>query len=187
MATHTEAELNSLLGLSYIEGDAIQLARVRTGRNILAHIVNDSGGWGRGFVVNLSRAFRSAEDAYRLWAANGIEAPTSWDVWPRAIFELGETQFVRVSPNLVVANMCAQHGYGTPEDPIPVRYDAVEQCMQTVFYECAENNAVLHMPRIGTNLGGGTWPEILSSMWDAHVQVGRWAGERVVYNYRGPN
>ena len=90
---------------------------------------------------------------------------------------------VRVTPNLMIANMCAQDSYPSAQRPQAVSYAAVEQCMQTVLYDCMEFHAVLHMPRIGCGLGGGQWPQILESIWDAKVQVSaRPMPETIVYD-----
>lgn len=135
----------------YVTGDATQPI---THPAIVAHVCNDAGRWGRGFVLALSRRWPSAERAYRNWwtdrAALVRDQP----------FALGRTQFVPVDPanSVLVANMVAQRGVdrdasGTP----PIRYGALRACLNDVAAVAAEMGASVHMPRIGCGLAGGRW------------------------------
>jgi O-acetyl-ADP-ribose deacetylase (regulator of RNase III) len=134
---------------------------------IIAHVCNDRGGWGRGFVVSLSKRYHYPEWAYRRWAKG--YAPYNVAYGFHEPFALGETQFVGLfSPGEpVVANMIAQAGYGVgnkalhagdePNETPPIRYDALRKCLMTVA-QCARiHNATVHMPRIGCGLAGGKW------------------------------
>lgn len=51
--------------INYIVGDATD-PKVE-GNKIIAHVCNDIGAWGRGFVLTLSRKFPEAERSYRRW------------------------------------------------------------------------------------------------------------------------
>ncbi|MFI9507255.1 macro domain-containing protein [Nocardia sp. NPDC052566] len=135
--------------IRYVQGDAT--APVGHGVKILAHVCNDGGGWGRGFVVALSRRWRAPEGAYRAWYRDRASNN----------FQLGAVQFVQVEPELWVANMIGQHGIrrgntGTP----PIRYAAIEASLNTVADKAIDLHASVHLPRIGTGLAGGTWSEI---------------------------
>jgi len=59
---------------------------------IIPHVVNDIGGWGRGFVVSLGKVFPVAEKAYRKWAENKFDLLAG----PETHFQLGNTQLVLV-------------------------------------------------------------------------------------------
>ena len=95
-----------------------------------------------------------AESAYRRWARRPVA-----DDLP---FALGEAQFVQVAPDLWVANMLAQHAYRTPDNPVPLRYNALEHTLSTVAQFAVEHEATVHMPRIGAGLAGGNWDRIAS-------------------------
>jgi O-acetyl-ADP-ribose deacetylase (regulator of RNase III) len=136
--------------ISYVQGDATLPAG--EGPKIIAHIVNDQGGWGRGFVVALRNRYPQAESAYRRWA----QRPAADD----PPFALGEVQFVQVAPDLWAANMLAQHAYRTPDNPVPLRYDALDTALSTVARFATERGATVHMPRIGAGLAGGDWEQI---------------------------
>ncbi|QXV57394.1 macro domain-containing protein [Amycolatopsis sp. TNS106] len=131
--------------LQYVTGDATQ--PVTTGSRVIAHVCNDRGGWGKGFVVALSRRWPELEDAYRAWAR-------------RSDFCLGAVDLVRVESETWIANMVAQHGYRSASNPVPLRYDALEKALSTVAKRAGDLGASVHLPRIGCGLAGGTWEHI---------------------------
>ncbi len=136
-------------GICYVRGDAT--APQGKGVKIIAHVCNDLGGWGKGFVVAVSRRWSEPEAAYRRWhrerAAND--------------FGLGAVQFVQAEPPYTwVANMVGQRGMRTGSKGVPVRYDAIDTALEAVAVRAAELGASVHMPRIGCGLAGGKWSRI---------------------------
>ncbi len=87
--------------IRYVRGDAT--APSVKGVKVIAHVCNDVGGWGKGFVPAVSRRRPEPEAAYR--ARHRDRA--SHD------FGLGAVQFVRVEPYVRVANMIGQRGTRT--------------------------------------------------------------------------
>jgi O-acetyl-ADP-ribose deacetylase (regulator of RNase III) len=133
------------MNLDYVTGDATSPAT--TGPKVIAHICNDRGGWGKGFVLAISRRWPEPEHAYRAWS----RTPD---------FRLGAVQLVQVEPDTWVANMVAQHGYRTAANPVPLRYDALDECLATLAEHATRLGATVHLPRIGCGLAGGAWEEI---------------------------
>ncbi len=131
----------------YKTGDATQ--PTTTGCNIIAHICNDLGGWGKGFVVAISRRWPGPEKEYRRWHAEKSPA-----------FELGAMQLVAVSSTLAVANMIAQRGIRSTSDGPAIRYAALRTCLETLTDHAQRLRANVHMPRIGCGLAGGKWEQI---------------------------
>mgnify|MGYP000366474114 FL=1 len=128
----------------YIKGDAT--APIGSGVKVITHICNDIGGWGKGFVLALSKKWKMPEEAYRQWYKSQEE------------FTLGAVQFVNVENKLYVANMIGQHGiYKDSKGLPPIRYDAVRQCLKEVALFTIAHKASVHMPRIGCGLAGGKW------------------------------
>ncbi|MEV4505472.1 macro domain-containing protein [Streptomyces klenkii] len=135
--------------LAYVRGDATRPAG--TGSKIIAHVCNDAGGWGKGFVLALSRRWPQPEAAYRQWHRDRATND----------FALGATQLVQVDADLWLANMIGQHGIRSRTSTArPVRYEAIDQALTTLAAHATERNASVHMPRIGCGLAGGTWEEI---------------------------
>jgi O-acetyl-ADP-ribose deacetylase (regulator of RNase III) len=129
--------------VTYTVGDATQPA---TRPAVIAHVCNDIGGWGRGFVLALSKQWVEPETAYREWASRND-----------GTFALGEVQFVPVETRLWIANMIAQHDVRVKAGVPPIRYDALRRALQKVAHFCSANGASVHMPRIGCGLAGGDW------------------------------
>lgn len=136
--------------ITYLKGDAT--APSTKGPQIIAHVCNDLGGWGKGFVLALSKRFPEPERAFRAWHRE----------WASNDFGLGAAQLVAVGRDLWVANMIGQHGKRRKGDvgPPPVRYEAIERALGRVGDWALEHGASVHLPRIGTGLAGGKWPQI---------------------------
>jgi len=133
--------------INYVKGDATQPQA--SGNKIIAHVCNDIGNWGKGFVLALSARWPQPEQEYRKWFKS------------KQNFALGVVQFVAVEENLWVANMIGQRNIkkdkqGNP----PVRYDAIAKAFAQVAVFAKEKNASVHMPRIGCGLAGGTWDKM---------------------------
>ena len=133
--------------IKYTKGDATKPQE--SGNKIIVHICNDIGGWGKGFVVAISKRWPLPEKEYRAWHKSGEG------------FALGRVQFVQVESDTWVANMIAQHKINKDEEgKPPIRYNAVEECLEQVARFASELQASVHMPRIGCGLAGGTWDRI---------------------------
>lgn len=132
----------------YTVGDATKPPGA--GSKIIAHVCNDIGAWGRGFVLAISKLSPAPERVFREWYA-GREYND---------FALGAVQFVSVSPEIQVANMIGQHGIRKAGGVPPIRYEAIETALKTVGEKARTENASVHLPRIGCGLAGGKWSEI---------------------------
>ncbi|MEU6845858.1 macro domain-containing protein [Streptomyces sp. NPDC046716] len=134
--------------ITYVPGDAT--APSARGPRLIVHVCNDIGGWGKGFVLALSRRWPGPERAYRRWHR---ERATN-------DFGLGAVQLVQVDPHTWVANVVGQRGIRTGGKGVPVRYDAIERGLAAVAGHAAGLGASVHMPRIGCGLAGGTWSRV---------------------------
>jgi len=132
--------------LTILKGDAT--APQAKGNKIILHVCNDIGGWGKGFVLAISKRWQEPEKAYRKWHRDKIN------------FKLGEVQFVKVSQYITVANMIGQRGVKTGSSGVPIRYEAVDEGLVKVAEKAIEIDASIHMPRIGCGLAGGKWEKI---------------------------
>jgi len=153
--------------IQYTKGDAT--APQSENNKIIVHICNDIGGWGKGFVMAISKRWKKPENQYREWFKS------------KDGFELGKVQFVQVEEDLWVANLIGQHKINKDENGnAPIRYDAIEDGLKEVASFAKESNASVHMPRIGCGLAGGKWemiePIILQRLSNNDVEV-------VVYDF----
>lgn len=130
--------------IEYKKGDASNPSG--KGNKIIVHICNDIGGWGKGFVLAISKRWKAPEDSYRTWYRS------------KDNFNLGEVQFVKVEQDLWIANLIGQHKINKAENGAPpIRYVAVETGLKKVADFARDINASVHMPRIGCGLAGGEW------------------------------
>lgn len=111
----------------------------------LLHVVNDIGGWGRGFVCSLTANLPSVEYDYRRWVQR----------------KLGLILISRIGVNAVV-HLCAQRGIRSASNPTPIRYQSLTECLEkfNTWYGEECSNASIIMPRIGCGLAGGKWNEV---------------------------
>ena len=133
--------------INYLKGDAT--APIGEGNKIIVHICNDIGGWGKGFVLAISKKWKQPEREYRNWHKSQDD------------FELGKVQFVQVEDDVWVANLIEQHKIKRDEKGnAPIRYAAIKQGIVEVARLAKKLNATIHMPRIGCGLAGGKWEQI---------------------------
>ena len=132
------------------------------GPKVIAHICNDRGAWGAGFVMALSRRWTEPANAY-------LSTPE---------FLPGTTQVVHVGRdqddgyNLFVANMIAQIGIGPTRH---VNYGDLRRCLGKLQIWLDVHREPLcpvkypmtvHMPRIGCGLGRGDWKLVSQAIED---------------------
>ncbi|WP_416481696.1 macro domain-containing protein [Streptomyces sp. CL12] len=134
--------------IAFVRGDATTPSG--KGPKIIAHVCNDIGGWGKGFVLALSRRWPEPERAYRAWHRDRAHND----------FGLGAVQLVQVDPRTWVANMVGQRGIRTGSKGVPVRYEAIDTALTGLAAHALDLGARVHMPRIGCGLAGGTWSRV---------------------------
>jgi len=155
--------------IKYVKGDATNPQQGET--KLIIHICNDIGGWGKGFVMAISKKWKQPEVEYRNWFKNKELVPTDNIKFERLEsrdrysnenkFALGNVQFVRVTDDIWIANMLAQTGTKPNKDGVPpIRYVYVRECLERIREFAKRQNASIHMPRIGCGLAGGQWTEI---------------------------
>jgi O-acetyl-ADP-ribose deacetylase (regulator of RNase III) len=129
---------DSVYNIRYIKGDATN--PIGDGRKYIIHCCNDCGKWGAGFVLALSRKWKSPEREYR----------------KRPNYRLGDIQVCPVENDITIINMIGQHGIGRSVDGRPaIRYSAIRECLKQVF-KVARGGSI-HAPRFGAGLAGGDW------------------------------
>ena len=89
--------------IQYRVGDAT--APASAGNKLICHVCNDMGGWGRGFVLALSKRSDTPERAYRAWHKHR----------GRNDFRPGSVLLVQVEPDTWVANMVATTSASAPK------------------------------------------------------------------------
>ncbi len=125
----------------YLTGDATKPIDIDGGTKIIVHVCNNEGKWGRGFVLALSKKWEKPEQDY-------LSNPA---------LNLGDVQFVQVERDLYVANMVAQRSLRSKNNPVPLVYSSLQECLIKVAEFAKETKATVHGPRFGAGLAGGDW------------------------------
>jgi O-acetyl-ADP-ribose deacetylase (regulator of RNase III) len=141
--------------IKYIKGDATE--PVGDGQKIIVHISNNERKWGRGFVLALSNKWAEPEaEFYKMKPV------------------LGNVHLVKVTQDITVANMISQDGIISEDNPHPIDYDTLHHCLKSVNLSAIRLGASIHMPKIGSGLGGGDWDVIehmIEAVFDVDVTV----------------
>ena len=133
------------MDIQFLIGDATH--PVGDGNKIIAHVCNDVGKWGQGFVLAVSARWRKPEAEFLKLHA-------------RQSLILGAVQLVPVRKTIWVANMIAQRDVRFHDGVPPIRYDALLECLKQLGFHAHQLRASLHMPRIGCGLAGGQWDKV---------------------------
>lgn len=150
---------SSVATINHVYGDATEPRG--EGPKIVAHVVNDRArSWGGPFARALGNRYPTAQKEFSEWA----RADSSGQ-------ELGLVHWFSVAPELHIASMVAQKGYGSSVKP-RIRYPSLLQCLQEVGERAKELGATAHMPRIGAGQGRGHWPLIEELIDDALTRQG---------------
>ena len=157
--------------MNYQTGNLFELIPVNGATKVIPHICNNVGAWGAGFVIPLAKYCPESRQAYLQWYKS------QYDIERQIPFELGQVQLVRSAyraDTVIVANMIAQEGVqgvGRPtNDPNPIRYAALAQCLKKVK-ELDDNvlgEVEIHAPKFGSGLAGGNWDfiaELIKEIW----------------------
>lgn len=143
--------------INQVIGDVI-IAQAGHYPKIIAHVVNDQGGFGAGVALGLAQTYPTVKRSYREWYCGNAAVP----------FKLGEVQYVDVTSNLFIANMLCQKGYISDENPHPFNFLAFHQAFNNVLNLAYANGLSVHMPRVGSGLGGANWEEVYSDIADLY-------------------
>jgi hypothetical protein len=155
--------------IKYIEGDLFAPIQASTANEtiVIAHVVNDKGAWGAGFVVPLGRAYPKAKEDYHDWHDGKIPSLSLPATDP--LFNLGVTMFSEVqkhqTPLVYVAHMMAQTLGGRR----PLFYNHLARCMDSVaHFALGYSNPKIVSPMFGSDLAGGNWSfieELITDCW----------------------
>jgi Zn-dependent peptidase ImmA (M78 family) len=149
-------------GIKYVRGDAA--APRSDGPSLIAHVVNDKARrWGgRGFARSLMDRYPEAANSYADW--NGGRR------------SLGAVHLQQAGPNVWIASLVAQAGYGpSPKGQPRLRLHALREALETLAGHAAAHEAGIHMPLLGTGQGDTAWPKvrdlILEELAGRHLPV----------------
>lgn len=147
--------------IKYVKGDATDPC-VKDGVRVIAHVCNDVGKFGSGFAACVAKRWGFVRDRYVEWSVTPAHV---------GLFTPGFVQVVPVGNSIYVANMVAQNGVRSANNPVPINYIALAHCLDKLYKWTVALKEVktalslpklcpeitIHMPRIGCGLAGGRW------------------------------
>lgn len=178
--------INNRNEIVHVKGDATKPQPHMKGHSILIpHVCNNIGKWGAGFVNALTSEFGPKVRQAYMWWHQGEDNHMSFspeylkpDIPMKYIsdkeFKLGNVQLVHTGNRITVANMVAQRGTKSEDNPYPIRYGALISCMKNIAYaHYTRGTGVgprfeIHCPMFGSDLAGGNWEEIekmINEIW----------------------
>lgn len=149
------------MNITHIKGDLFNhIDNYHQTNNLIIHICNNVGKWGKGFVLAISNKWKSPEAEYRNLYS----------------YKLGTTQFITVANNISVGNMIAQKGINTGfnRSICRVDYEALRSCLKESNIFAMEYKCTIHMPMIGAGLAGGDWNiiyQIIKDTFDSSIDI----------------
>lgn len=151
--------------IKYVKGDVTKPQYTAPNEiAVIPHVCNNLGKMGKGVALALKKAFSGVELFYL-----------------KSGYKLGTNSWV--NPNtekndVIVVNMVAQNGIVGATNPKPIKYAALCKCMQSVVDDIFKTihmkpeyegkHAVIHCPKFGSDLAGGTWEfieELIQEIW----------------------
>ena len=110
---------------------------------LLAHVVNDVGAWGAGFVLALSARWPDMRQQFRARS-----------------MRLGDVWYYHTPSGMIVASLCAQEGLRSRANPMPLRMEWLDYTLRKMYRYAKRHSLSVKMPRIGAGLAGGNWDDI---------------------------
>ena len=136
--------------IKYLKGDATSPITIEPNAPIIiAHVCNNTGSWGAGFVIPLGDKYPKAKNNY-INKNNYI---------------LGNVDIVKINNNLFVANMIAQDNNALRF--FKLDYNALIISLINLNYYALTNfnhqpKPTIHAPKFGSGIANGNWNVIES-------------------------
>jgi O-acetyl-ADP-ribose deacetylase (regulator of RNase III) len=125
---------------------------------IIAQVVNTTAATGLGFGKSLAKNYPVIKVELDKWSKDKLE------------FKLGESNLVKINDYLYVFQMLAQKGLFPKDNEIPLKYNALRKCLNSLASEAKNLGASVHMPQIGAGQARGDWNIILGMIHDELIR-----------------
>jgi hypothetical protein len=147
--------------LKFIKGSAV--VPEAAGFRYILQIVNDHGHYVGKFAAQVSKRWPTVDTNYRQWYRNSMGR-----------LRLGSIQVIQVQSDTVVINMVAAHGVEPDENETPpIRYDALDKCLDEAGKEVAYNSGSVHIPRFGAlDESGAQWEKVQAHITEQLLKRG---------------
>lgn len=140
--------------ITYLKGNILELLPTdKSTLKIFPHVANDIPVMGSGIALGIIRKWPTVKEKNKSKT-------------------LGENEYIFVRDDVVVVNMVAQHNT-IRENPKPIRYKALVECMTKVANYIStlkgfSQNVEIHTIKFGSKRSMGTWSfieELINEIW----------------------
>ena len=165
--------------LKNVKGDVTRPQRIDPKEVVvIPHVCNNFGCWGAGFVLALNERFSTGPRSQYIKHCGEI---------PVCRNRLGFNSYMEITEDegkYLICNMIAQESLIAVDNPRPLKYDALVKCMVAVAQEIKRRKQddlmfniesqkyVIHCPKFGSELAGGSWIFILELIRDIWLENG---------------
>lgn len=132
--------------IQYVIGDLLEPIG-SANEKLIVHCVNNEYAFGSGIAGAIAKKYPSVREEYL--------AKPNWG--------LGDIQYVQISHDLCVVNICAQRGVGSWLGTKPVRYESLRDGLLILREDLSDMDVdetyttSLHLGRICSDRSGGSW------------------------------
>lgn len=138
---------------------------------IIPHVCNNADIFGGGFTAGIVKRYPVVQDNYHMLGLSFLKK------------NFGHTQFILAKENkrnnnkIIFANMIAQNGTISKNNPRPLNYLALCKSMVSVSnyiktnIDTNEQEVQIHAPKFGSGLAGGNWnfiKDLISDIWSEY-------------------
>lgn len=141
---------------------------------IIPHVCNNVDLFGAGFAQDVAKKYPEVKNNYHMLGKRFLQSHPGYVQFIDVEYE------PRYSRSLVIANMIAQNGIRSKENPRPLNYAYLVKSMIEVKKYCLskfgnEDTVMINCPKFGSGLAGGNWDFInclIEDIWsDLRVTV----------------
>ena len=152
--------------LRTVEGDVTNPQTTAPNEIVLIpHVCNNLGVMGAGVALALKNKWSEVEQVYKdFFTKHGIISSSGFIPFSSV---LGKVCYAKIDNHLVIANMIGQDGIVSIDNPKPIKYKALADCMTEVvgyiemIKKQTDSPVVIHACKFGSDLAGGDWNFIL--------------------------
>ena len=146
--------------IKYAIGDATNPIRSGDNEVVILNLLSDLGVWGAGFHKSIDRSFGKGPRQHVL------------DVHSKRWLALGSVLFIRVAPDIRLANLVAVRGLRSPFSNSPVDYDALRTAMRRMVDVLPREGVEFHSPRLGKSPQNANWNTVSQIIEEVIVSRG---------------
>lgn len=155
---------------TYTECRGNIFGRRRSGYTIIPHVCNNRGAWGAGFTAALDGTFPWVGSTYKMFMLR-------YKAHGRL---MGKNVSAVVDNYTIVIGMIAQNGLPSSDNPEPLSYPALRECMENVRTSATAHGIyTIHCPKFGCGIARGDWNVIermIREIWvDSGLDVTVWS------------